>query len=86
MMTGASGLVDKGRILSIGGSSTFNVWQEDSQCDRLSGTREPSALPPSENMDNFDMLIRLMCRSVRMETTHSQKYSNSVTANKLASN
>ena len=40
IMTGGSGLVDKGRILSIGGSSMFNVWEKDSQCDQLSGTRQ----------------------------------------------
>jgi len=94
MMTGGSGLVDKGRILSIGGSSMFNVWEKDSQCDQLSGTREPSALPPSENMDEFDMLMGIMCRSVRMVTAtgkntdkyvqkNVQNYSNSVTANRF---
>ena len=70
-------------LLLIGGSSTFNVWEENSQCDQLSGTREPSALPPSENIDNFDMLMGIMCRSVRMETTINKKYSNSVIANRL---
>merc|ERR1711863_228069 len=86
MMTGASGLEDKGQILSVGGSATFNVWQEKSQCDQLSGTKEPSALPPSENIDNFDMLMGIMCRSVRMETgsdKNIQEYSSSVTANRF---
>ena len=86
MMTGGSGLVDKGRILSIGGSSMFNVWKKDSHCDQLSGTREPSALPPSENIDTFDMLMGIMCRSVRMETgsdKNIQEYSSSVIANRL---
>ena len=37
MLTGNSGLQDKGRILEISGSSNFNVWNKNSFCDRVSG-------------------------------------------------
>lgn len=81
MKTGGLKLSDKGRILSIGGSSIFGMWQQDSSCDQLYGTREPSALPPTEQqettvMDEFDMLMGIMCRSVRMETIQNVDYSS----------
>ncbi len=84
MSTGASGLVSRGLISTIGGSSKFGVWQQDSSCDQLSGTREPTALPPTESMDGFDMLLGIMCRSVRMESHQTVKYSKSVEAKRFA--
>ena len=83
MMTGQSGLTDKGRILNIGGSSAFDIWQPDSSCDRLSGTREPSALPPTEKLEDFDMLMGIMCRSIKMENNKNVEYSSRVTANRF---
>jgi len=83
MMTGNSGLTDKGRILNIGGSSIFDIWQKDSFCDRLSGTREPSALPPVKNMEHFDMLMGIMCRSIKMEKIKSVEYSSRVNAQRF---
>ena len=38
MLTGNTGLQDKGRILEISGSSNFNVWNKNSFCDKVSGS------------------------------------------------
>ena len=66
-ISGGSQLSNKGKIVQVGNSNKFGVWQSDSRCDTLSGSREPSALPPVEALDEFDMLMGIMCRSIRMK-------------------
>lgn len=82
-MSGKSGLADKGRILDIDGSQIFGVWQKNSKCDRLSGSIEPSALPPAEILEDFDMLMGIMCRSIKMEHMTQVDYGSYVKAKRF---
>ena len=75
-VTGGSQLSNKGQILQVGGSPNFGVWQSGSSCDSLSGTREPSALPPVEDLEEFDMLMGIMCRSINMKHQQEVMYGN----------
>jgi len=74
MLTGNTGLQDKGRILEISGSSNFNVWNKNSFCDRVSDSFEPSALPPTETLDKFHMYMGIMKRKVQMEHIADKTY------------
>ena len=74
--SGGSQLSQKGQILEVGNSDVFGIWQSGSVCDSLSGTREPSSLPPVENLQNFDMLMGIMCRSIKMEFQKDVHYGN----------
>lgn len=74
MNSGEATLTKRGLVTSLDHSKHFGIWQQNSQCDSLSGTREPSALPPTESMDEFDMLMGIMCRSIRMETRRNVDY------------
>ena len=62
MLTGFNGLTDKGRILNIAGSPNFDVWEKGSSCDRVSGSFEPSSLPPTEDLGTVHVLILLFSR------------------------
>ena len=74
--SGGSQLEQKGQILQVGDSNAFGIWQSGSKCDLLSGTREPSALPPVEHLEHFDMLMGIMCRSIKMEFQKDVHYGN----------
>ena len=64
--TGLEDISKKGTIVSRDGYRYIGAWKEGSDCDRIEGKLEPSALPPPSGK-SLDIFMGIICQSVRLQ-------------------